>query len=268
MLLRKNESSLGKNSFTEGFLFKQVEIQLVKGKFTRQNSDTKFSQQSRLEANWKSRLEGKDNTVLEEVRKLNGSISKLHTELAVTKNVDNLLLTRLTTLERQCWANFQYSRRECLDIVGIPSEVSGEVLQEKALNIFGKLGCDISPDHIEACHRVGKTNDTVIVKFFRRKDCQHIWNVKKGLKKLNMEDIELPGNSKLFINRRLCPYYKMLWSKSKKLHSLSKIHSFFISGDTIKIKVSEYSSPLSITHVDDLGKHFPDVDLSPPPLTS
>ena len=215
-----------------------------------------------------SKLEDKDNTVLEEVRKLNDSISKLHAELAVTKNVNNLLVTRLSTLERQCWANAQYSRRECLDIVGIPREVSGEVLEEKVLNIFGKLGCDISPDRIEACHRVGRTNDTVIVKFSRRKDCQHVWNVKKDLKKLTLEDLELPGNSKLFINRSLCPYYKMLWSKSKKLHSLSKIHSFFISGDTIKIRVNENSSPLSITHVDDFGKHFPDVDLSPPSRTS
>ena len=178
-------------------------------------------------------MEDKDNTVLEEVRKLNESISKLHAELAVTKNVNNLLLTRLTTLERQCWANAQYSRRECLDIVGIPREVSGEVLEEKVLNIFGKLGCDISPDCIEECHHVGRTNDTVIVKFSRRKDCLHVWSDKKDLKKLTMEDLELPGNSKFFINRRLCTYYKMLWSKSKKLHSLSKIHSFFISGDTI-----------------------------------
>ena len=60
----------------------------------------------------------------------------------------------------------------------------------------------------------------------------------------------------------------MLWSKSKKLHSLSKIYSFFISGDTIKIRVNENSSPLSITHVDDFGKHFPDVDQSLPSSTS
>ena len=40
-----------------------------------------------------SKLEDKDNTVLEEVRKLNDSISKLHAELAVTKNVNNLLVT-------------------------------------------------------------------------------------------------------------------------------------------------------------------------------
>ena len=171
-----------------------------------------------------SKLEDKDNTVLEEVR--NKSVSQLRSELGVTKNVNNLLLTRLTTLERQCWANAQYSRRECLDIVGIPREVSGEVLEEKVLNIFGKLGCDISPDRIEACHRVGRTNDTVIVKFSRRKDCQHVWSVKKDLKKLTIADFKLPGNNKLFINRSLCPYYKMLWSKSKKLHSLSKIQFF------------------------------------------
>ena len=80
-----------------------------------------------------------------------------------------------------------------------------------------------------------------------------------------MEDIDLPGQKKLFINKSLCPYYKVIWAKSKKLHSLGKIHSFFISGDeTIKIRVSENSSPLSLTHVDDFGKYFPDVDLSPP----
>ena len=79
-----------------------------------------------------------------------------------------------------------------------------------------------------------------------------------------MEDVNLPGQSNLFINRSLCPYYKVLWSKSKKLHSLGKIFSFYISGDTIKIKVSETSSPLSITHADDFGKYFLDIDLSPP----
>ena len=59
-----------------------------------------------------SKLEDKGNTVLEEVRKLNESILRLHAELAVTKNANNLLFTRLTTLERQCWANAQYLRRE------------------------------------------------------------------------------------------------------------------------------------------------------------
>ena len=84
------------------------------------------------------------------------------------------LSSRLVTLKRQCCANAQYSRRECLDIVGIPREVSGEVLEETVLNIFDKIGCSISPDHIESCHRISKKSDTVIVKFSRRKDCQQV----------------------------------------------------------------------------------------------
>ena len=149
----------------------------------------------------------------------------------------------------------QYSRPECLDIVGIHCKVSGEVLGEKVLNIFGKLGCNISLDHIDACYCVGRRNDTVTVKFSRQKDCHQVWSVKKDLKKLTMEDLELPGNNKTFINRSLYVYYKMLWSKSKKLHSLSKICNFFISGDMIKNRVNENSSLLSITHVDDFSKH-------------
>ena len=61
-----------------------------------------------------------------------------------------------------------------------------------------------------------------------------------------MEDVDLPHQNKLFINKNLCPYHKVLWSKSKKLHSLGKINSFFVSGDTAKIKVSENSPPLSL----------------------
>ena len=36
-----------------------------------------------------SKLKDKDNTVLEEVRKLNESISKLHAAATVTRNVNN-----------------------------------------------------------------------------------------------------------------------------------------------------------------------------------
>ena len=40
-----------------------------------------------------------------------------------------------------------------------------------------------------------------------------------------MEDIELPGQNKLFINKSLSPFYRVIWGKSKKF-SLDKIHSF------------------------------------------
>ena len=73
-----------------------------------------------------------------------------------------------------------------------------------------------------------------------------------------MEAANFLGQKKLFIN------FKLLWSKSKKLLTLGKIFSFYISSDTVKIKISENSSPLVITHVDDFVKYFPYIDLWPP----
>ena len=119
-----------------------------------------------------NKLDQANNKVLEEIRKLNDNFSKLESELSVTKQVNSLLSRRLVNMERQCWANAQYSRRECLDIIGIPSEVEPDVLEEKVVNIFEKLGCNIPSNHIEACHRVSKKSATVIVKFSQRKDRQ------------------------------------------------------------------------------------------------
>ena len=132
------------------------------------------------------------------------------------------------------------------------------------MNVFKKLGCSIPPNRTEACHRVSKNSATVIIRFSRRKDCQQVLPGKKDLRKTKMEDADQPGQNKLFINKNLRQYYKVLWSKTKMIHSLVKINSFFTLADTIKINVSENSLPLSITHVDDFGKYFRDIDLSPP----
>ena len=68
-------------------------------------------------------------------------------------------------MERQCWSNSQYSRWVCLDITA-----EAGALEEKVVNIFGKLNCNIPSNCIEACHGVGKKTSTVNVKFSRRKD--------------------------------------------------------------------------------------------------
>ena len=212
-------------------------------------------------------LQDKLNTaseeVLEEIRKLNTNFEKLESDLSVTKNTNCLLQKRIVDLERECWANAQYSRRECLEMVGIPASVSHDCLEDKVLEIFDSMGCRVQKENIEACHRMGKKNDRTIVKFSKRKDCQQILSVKKDLKNLSMEDLNLPADTKIFVNQSLCPYYRILWSKSKKLHSLGKIFNFYISNSAIRIKINESSQPLSITHSSDFDKYFPGVDLSP-----
>ena len=120
-----------------------------------------LSLQSKLD---EAKLEA-NNKLLEEIRKLNDSFSKLGSELSVIKQVNSRLSSRLVNMESQCWANAQYSRRECIEIIGIPCEVKADDLEEKVVNIFEKLGCGMPPNRIEACHRVSKKSATVIVKF-------------------------------------------------------------------------------------------------------
>ena len=58
--------------------------------------------------------------------------------------------------------------------------VNNNELEVKVLIVFQKIGCELSPRDLEACHRLRKNSDRVIVKFSRRKDCEQIMSVKKN----------------------------------------------------------------------------------------
>ena len=62
-----------------------------------------------------SRMSEVNNEVVEEMRKFNETFSKLQSELSIAKRVNTEMTKRIVTLERQCWANVQYSRRECAE---------------------------------------------------------------------------------------------------------------------------------------------------------
>ena len=209
------------------------------------------------------RMSEVNNEVVEEMHKFNENFSKLQSELSVAKRVNNELTKQIATLERQCWANAQYSRKKCVEVVGIPHQVDDKHLEAKVLSIFQKVGCSIAPESIDDCHRLGKNNDQVIVKFTRRKDCKQVLQVKKDLKDVTADHLHLPWGTKIFMNQSLCPDYPILWSNTKRLQSMGKITSFFISVGTVKIKIDEKSKPVAITHLDDLAINFPGVDLSP-----
>ena len=135
-------------------------------------------------------------------------------------------------------------------------------LEKTFCKIMGKVGVRINDNDIESCHRVDRQGRT-IVKFSHRKDCQQLMKVKKDLFELNLTDIYL-GNTKIFINQSVCPYYAILWSKSKRLHAMKQIHNYYVSNGTMKVKLEENSRPISITHATDFHKHFPGIALSSP----
>ena len=177
---------------------------------------------------FESKVESASNKILDQVRQLNQKFSELEFENSVVKQANSLLSKRLVDQGRQCWANVQDSRRrKCLEVVGIPERVQNNELEDKVLTIFKKISSEVSPRDIEACHRLKKVNDRVIIKSSQRKDCEQIMSVKKELKHLKMQEFGLPGNRSIFTNISLCPYYRMLWSKCKRLHDLGKISNLY-----------------------------------------
>ena len=106
-----------------------------------------------------------------------------------------------------------------MGVAGISRDVANANLEPKVFEVLSKAGCEILSRDIEACHRL-TNNDKIIVQFLRRKNCDQVLSVKKDLQKVKLEDIGLKGSNSIFINPSLCPYYRMLWSKSKRLLDL------------------------------------------------
>ena len=105
-----------------------------------------------------------------EVKDLLGYFKNLEADLAVTKNVNSKLMEMVVQTERQCWANAQYSRRDTIEVIGIPSSIRDKDLEDKVRNIFEEIGVNVNERDIQACHRLRERNRT-IVKFVNRKDC-------------------------------------------------------------------------------------------------
>ena len=64
---------------------------------------------------------------------------------------------RVIEMERNMHSNTleQYSRRECIEIVGVPNSITNDLLGEHVVLIFEKLGVVMEPMNIVACHRIG-----------------------------------------------------------------------------------------------------------------
>ena len=64
-----------------------------------------------------NKMESSDTKLAEEARKHDESFQQLKPDLAMTKNIDSKLHNCSINIEKECWENAQYSRREYVEIV-------------------------------------------------------------------------------------------------------------------------------------------------------
>ena len=159
-------------------------------------------------------------------------LKKLEADVSAVRTVNDKLVEMVVKTEKQFWENAQYSRRETLVIDGIPNSIGNSVLEETVRGVSRKAGVEIDERYVQTYYRL-KEKERSIVKFVNRKDCLQILRLKKELKFLDPRELDFPENTKIFINESLCPYYRGIWNKCKKLRVIQKIHQFYTIGGLI-----------------------------------
>ena len=90
-------------------------------------------------------LESEMNSDIKELtlkfRELVTQMKKVEADIAMVKNVNKKLVNQLIKTEQQCWANPQYSRHECLEVVGIPTSIPNNSLETIIQGFLINLEC-------------------------------------------------------------------------------------------------------------------------------
>ena len=54
----------------------------------------------------------------------------------------------------------QYGRRNNIEVSGIPNSVKDNYLKQKIISVFTSVGINVKSYDIEACHRIGKSQNS------------------------------------------------------------------------------------------------------------
>ena len=182
-------------------------------------------------------------------------IKNLQDESKRLKTKVNVFENKINDLEIQNNNLDQYSRRNNIEISGIPQSVSDIQLEEKVIDILKVIDVNITMNEIEACHRLGKKMKNVIVQVINRKHCLKALRNKRKLKSIDKNAIGIP-NANLFISENLTPANSKLEFNCGKLKRDSKIEKCYTINGIVHIAKSD--KLMKIYHLKDLQELFPE----------
>ena len=177
----------------------------------------------------------------------------VNSNLSISRRCNDLLLERITQLERNNLNNAQYNRRETLEINPVPSDIADDVLEQSVCQALSLTGISVEPDDLQACHRMRK-KDRVIIKFKCRKQKHRVLLNRKALQNESLDLTQLKLSGKLFVNESMCHENHQLAYKCHQLKSARKIHSTWFYNSTLRIKPVQNGPIHKIFHPTDIEK--------------
>ena len=100
------------------------------------------------------KLSDQIHKLTEAIDQISAENRKLTSELVITKNVNSRLEERIINLEKNQAKGEQYSRRNNVELSGIPNSICDEDLENTVINICKESGIDVDARDIEGCHRL------------------------------------------------------------------------------------------------------------------
>ena len=185
----------------------------------------------------------------------------------LTERIDALegsqsVLKRIERLERDGYRSQQYSRRETVELVGLPEDLDGGKLEAKVVEVFEHAGVPVSPQSFHAIHYLRKKS-TVIAKCVNRRDAIAILRAKRKLREVDADAKKKLGvNGKVFVNESLCPEFRRLFGICSSLYKAKKIASSFTINGKIKICQKEGDNHQIIEHMNDLFDIFGEQEIT------
>ena len=163
----------------------------------------------------------------------------VNSNLSITRRCNDLLLERITQLERNNLNNAQYNRRETLEINPVPSDIADDILEQSVHQALSLTGISVEPDVLQAFHPMRK-KDHVIIKFKCRKQKHHVLLNSKTLQNKSLNLTQLRFSGKLFVNENMCHENHQFAYKCRQLKSANKIHSTWFYNSTLPIKLPNF----------------------------
>lgn len=202
------------------------------------------------------RLDEKLTENMDILKKQSEDLIMYREEIEKLKEENAMLKKKNVELEMRVVACEQYSRKNSIEIHGMPVTAN-----ENVLDIIKKVGSaldiSIQDDMIDNCHRLGKRPDggaPIIVKFLRRRDAEEVLKKRRVKRNLSTRHMGMTSDCPVYINESLCPAKRMLYSRVRVLKREKGFKYLWLRGGKILVRKVEGAPVIEINCQDDLDK--------------
>lgn len=216
------------------------------------------------------------DSAFEELQETKSLVTKQSNEIsALLELINNLtsenteLKSKVSILESRMEDIEQYSRRDTIEIHGIPVKTDEQVV-EVVKSVGRALDITIDESMISACHRLRsrpakpvkpgqvevKKHPGIIVKMTRRMDAEAVLEKRRVKRNLSTHSIGLTESPAevIYINESLCPGRRQLLNDAREIKKKKQYTYLWIRGGKILMRKSEGDPVIVVQTRSDLDK--------------